>query len=123
VPNLVTNKLEDETFSYREIFNTKLKSESENSKIQILASLKQMLIDYMLSIKSQKNEEYTSILFKLCAECRPKAMADEEFYKSLSLKFCLQNIQLLKDYKRFHSTALIYHLLNQNEDAFSIWKE
>ena len=85
--------------------------------------MKLMLINYMLKVKTIKNQDYVSILFKLCAESRAEILCKGEFFTQLPLNICFQNIQILRDFKRFHSVALLNNLMNQNEEAFQIWKE
>ena len=77
----------------------------------------------MLETEQSKSTEYVGILFYLCAECKPGKLADREFIAQLPLNFCLQNTEILLDFKRSHSIALIYHLVSRNEEAFAIWKE
>ena len=82
-----------------------------------------MLIDFLIKSKISKTEDSVSILFKLCAQIRPKVLSELDFYINIPLSFYQQNIQILNEHKRYHAMALIYHLLNQNEEAFNIWKK
>ena len=120
---MLTAKIEDETFSYSDKFLKRLDAAKDKEKLEIIENLKQMLIDFLLKSKSKKTEESVYILFKLCAESRPKLLNDVDFYTTLPSSYCLQNIQLLSERKRYHSMALIYNLMNKSEDAFSIWKK
>jgi hypothetical protein len=77
----------------------------------------------MLKSKTQKDEEYLNVLFKLCAEIRPILFTDIDFYTNLSSSECFKNIQILLDNKRYHAVAFIYNIYNRQEDALNIWKE
>ena len=118
---MIASKVEDETFTYSDKFLKLL--DTSKDKNEILDSLKQMLVELLLKSKFQRTEESVNILFKLCAENRPKLLNEIDFYKALPSSYCLQNIQTLNEHKRYHSMALIYHLMNKNEEAFSIWKK
>ncbi len=86
-------------------------------------NIKNFLIDYMLKCKTQKDEDYVNVLFKLCAENRPNLLTDFDFYTNLSSLLCLKNIQILTEFKRYHAIAFIYNIFNRQEDALNIWKE
>lgn len=89
-----------------------------------IENLKNILINLMLDSKNiLKNEEYVNILFKLCSELRADLLNTTEFYSNLPIKYCLQNLDVLKQVKRHHAIALIYNLNNEYEDAFEIWKK
>lgn len=90
---------------------------------EVIARLKLLLINCMLNTKNSKSEDFVAVLFQLFSQCLPEKLADEEFFIKLPLKFCLHNTKILSDLKRHHSIAIIYHLLNMNEDAMKIWKE
>lgn len=90
---------------------------------EVLTNLKYMFINFLLKTKKTKTPEFVSILFQLCIEIEPEKLADKIFFTQLPLKFCLQNTEILYDNQRHHSIGIIYHLLNKNEEAFSIWKD
>ena len=95
---------------------------SPADKAVYMDQLKQMVIDYLIRIKpAVKTDEYVMILFKLCADCKSNLLDQIDFYTNLPLKFCLKNVNIIQDKQRHHSVALVYHLLNQNEDALNIW--
>lgn len=116
-------KVEDETYLFDDKLLSFLSTKSENDAKHLLTQLKLMLIELMMKNKSAKNEEYVFVLVKLCAECKPELISDENFLKTLPLSFCLPCIQTLRSFNRHHSAALIYSLMNQNEEAFEIWKK
>lgn len=75
------------------------------------------------SKKLFKDEEFVSVLLKLCIETDQKSLNQIEFFSNLPVNFCLQNIQALNESKRFHSVAIIYYLVDQYENAFEIWRK
>ena len=113
--------VQDETFSYGDKFLKRLNASSE--KKETLEQLKQMLIEILLKSKLPKSEDSVNLLFKLCAQIRPKLLSEVDFYKNIPMTFYQSNIQILNEYKRYHAMAFVYHLLNQNEEAFNIWKK
>ena len=121
IPNLITTHVQDETFSYGDKFLKRLNASSD--KIEIIENLKQMLIEILIKSKLPKNEDSVCLLFRLCAEIRPKILNEVDFYKNIPLSFYQQNIQILNENKRYHAMALVYHLLNQNEEALNIWQK
>ncbi len=118
-----SSKVEDETYSFDNKLLSFLSTKSENDAKHLLTQLKLMLIELMMKNKTAKNEEYISVLIKLCAECRPDLISDDNFLKTLPLSFCLPCVPTLRSFNRHHSAALIYSLINQNEEAFEIWKK
>ena len=70
-----------------------------------------------------KDEEFVSIMFKLCMESGEDFLNRIDFLTNLPINFCLQNINILNDHKRFHSVAIIYYLVDQYDRAFEIWKK
>lgn len=94
-----------------------------NNKM-ILTNVAALLIEFMIKSKPIiRNQDYVNLLFKLCTEFKPEQLSRVEFFNQLPLQYCLPNIPLLKSFNLSHSTALIYRLSNQNEEAFAIWKE
>jgi hypothetical protein len=89
-----------------------------------LVQIENMIINLMLkSKKCVKDEEFVSILLKLCIDCNDDQLNKMEFYSNLPINYCVQNIQMLNDNKRYHSVALIYYLFDQHDNAFEIWKK
>jgi hypothetical protein len=115
------HKEDEEMKEYLDRFEETNKSdEHKKSKIENIACL---IVDFMLKSKTTiRNQEYVATIFKLCADHKPQQISRLDFLSQLPIQFCLQNIQLLQDYKLIHSEALVYLLSNQNEDAFKIWK-
>ena len=79
----------------------------------------------MLKSKSvtAKNEEFIAVLFKLCADTRSDLLNRVEFFTTLPIKYCLQNVKLLDDAGKFHSHALICFLADEFDKAFEIWQK
>jgi hypothetical protein len=109
---------EDYIEKYRPIFSEdKLDQEK-------LTSVKKLLINMMLKSKRVvKDEEFVSILFRLCIFCNDPSLNKIDFFSTLPVNFCLQNIHILNENKRFHSVAVIYYLVDQYDSAFEIWKK
>ena len=104
-----------------EELETNKSEEDKQTKIENVAGL---IVDFMLKSKTAvRNQEYVANVFRLCANHRPDQISRLDFLSQLPIQFCLQNIQLLRDYKLIQSEALVYLLSNQNEDALTIWKK
>ena len=100
---------------------TNKSEEDKKSRIENVAGL---IVDFMLKSKTTvRNQEYVANVFRLCASHKPDQISRLDFLSQLPIQFCLQNIQLLHDYKLIHSEALVYLLSNQNEDSLTIWKK
>lgn len=124
IPDLITYTDENDSNEYANFiqdFHESMKTDQNSN--EILTKVKEIIIDCMFKTKQVKTSEFIAVLFKLCVECQPDQLADKDFIVQLPLKFCQQNLEILYDHKRHHSIALIYHLLNKNEDAFEIWKK
>ena len=123
IPNLA-NLFEYNSTEYEEYINSfKQALEKNDEAEEILKNVRLLLTNHMLNSKQEKCTEYVGVLFQLCATCQPDKLADRNFLAQLPLIFCHQNTEILLDFKRHHSIALVYHLLNKNEEAFAIWKE
>ncbi|RNA43847.1 Transforming growth factor-beta receptor-associated 1 [Brachionus plicatilis] len=91
---------------------------------QKLIKFKNLLIELMIKSKTvTKNEEYTNLLLTLCTELRDDLINSVDFYVTLPIKFCLQSIDILKNAKKYHATALVKQLAGHYEDAFELWKD
>lgn len=89
-----------------------------------LRQIKTALVDLMLNSKTAvKNEEFVFILFKLCIDTSSDRLNKYEFFTSLPIKYCIQNVKILNESKLYHSVALINFLADDYESAFDIWKK
>jgi hypothetical protein len=114
----ILEKSEDYIEKHRPFFN------DENLAHEKLKNIKKLVINLMLkSKKVMKDEEFVSILFRLCIFCNDDSLNKLDFFSNLPINFCLQNIQILNENKRFHSVAIVYYLVDQYDSAFEIWKK
>lgn len=123
IPDL-TNLFEHSSTEYQKYINSFKQALEKNGEAEeVQRNVRLLLANHMLNSKQTKCTEYVGVLFHLCATCQPDKLAHRGFLTQLPLNFCLQNTEILFDFKRHHSIALVYHLLNKNEEAFAIWKE
>jgi hypothetical protein len=111
-------KSEDYIEKHRPFFN------DEQLGLEKITHIKRLILNLMLrSKKTLKDEEFVSILFRLCIFCQEDSLNKLEFFSNLPINFCLQNIPILNESKRYHSVAIVYYLVDQYESAFEIWKK
>lgn len=99
--------------------------DTATSDLKLITNTKNLLIDLMLKLKNStaRNEEFIYVLFKLCSELRADLLNSIDFYDGLPIKYCISNIQILRQANRHHATASIYNLANQYEEAFELWQK
>jgi hypothetical protein len=100
-----------------------LKDSLSQMSVERVKEIKSTTVEFMLKSKAvSRNEEFVLILFKLCIEINADMLNKFEFFTNLPIKYCVINVKVLNDAKRYHSVALINYLANEFEGAFEIWK-